>query len=171
MPSFGRSWLKERGSASVSTEEIKALEQICAILEQREEDGFTDLNTSVNGSQHSGSSNDREKIYHSVTRDKLGYKRQDDEENLWFYLLPKAFEKVLCQGFDHKMVIRALAKRRFMIPEKESDGKIRYTHALRVPDKSGTQRAYRISSDILNWSKAEDMPEEARNPHAGETPF
>jgi putative DNA primase/helicase len=104
---------------------------------------------------------DASKVEKTFTRDRVGFREQiledgvnsagevggdEDSENMLFvyYVLPVAFRKEVCKGFDPDIALKALRERGHL----DVNEKGRMTYQKRLPGL-GTQRLYRIRSSIF----------------------
>lgn len=115
-----QSWIDRRGTAGTWDEEA-AIRQIVAFVE-------------ANGASRFQSDSSQ------IVRDRVGFKKQDTNGEIEYQVLPEAFRRDLCAGFDHRMVAQALVKRGYLTP---GSGGHPYTPLRRLPEL-GQKRVYVI---------------------------
>jgi putative DNA primase/helicase len=117
-------WRSDRGD---DPGEIRAaIEQIRTLLERYGDSRFDPVN--------------RTSDVRSVA-DRLGWTRGDGDNRQWL-IPPGIWRGVFCQGFDPKIIARALAERGLLIP----DGEGKFSRSERVDGKSKPMRVYVVTA-------------------------
>ncbi len=138
-------WLTQRGGTE-AMEELRAIEQIKRILERDGDDRFDPLGGNcaieVDGDRN--------------VRNRLGFKKLN-EQGLWeYWVLPEMYKTELCRGFDPKLVTQALKSRGLLASDKH--GKAPFNKAL---PSLGTQKVYVILPTIFGDPEVVTGPHEA----------
>ena len=137
-------WLKSRGGTG-NSEERHMINQVRECLERYGENRFTDYRRAEKDDTHAPD-----------TVNRLGFKRRVNEEDgspFEFYVLPMAFEKDLCKGFNAKDVAKVLKARGFLSANKGNG----VTKSQRLPGFSGTTRVYNITPAIFEYDDEDDL--------------
>ena len=106
-------WLSGRGGAG-DAETREGLAAVRAFLEAHGESRFTPWDADPAAAAH--------------TMNRAGFKRLEDD-GLWFYVLPAAFRKEICKGFNPVSVAKSMAERGWL--KTQSDD--RNTYKAKLP--------------------------------------
>ena len=144
-----RAWLERRGSLGAGDTEA-AIAQIRLFLTlngaSRFETICADDGTKVEKTFTRERVGFREEILEEGADPAGGFSTEEDSENMLFvyYVLPVAFRKEVCQGFDPDTALKALLERGHLDVNERG----RMTYQKRLPGL-GRQRLYRIRSSIF----------------------
>lgn len=126
-----RDWLDGRGGVEPA-ETRDGIAQVRAFFEAHGESRFTLWAADTEDS-------------HRPTINRAGFRRVDREQGTAeYYVLPEAWKKEVCAGFEPVALARVLADRGLLTPDR--DGKLQSRH--RLPG-FGPTRCYRLSAAIL----------------------
>jgi uncharacterized protein (DUF927 family) len=131
---FGE-WLAARGGAG-SSEVREGIAAVRAFLEAHGESRFTYWETAEQ---------DKTK-----TINRAGFRRTDNGDT-WFYVLPEAFRREVCRGFNAAHVAAAMAERGLLKTDRD-----RKTSKQRMPGMgNGPKPCYLVTPAI--WNEAEEL--------------
>lgn len=81
------------------------------------------------------------------TVNRAGFRRENNQSETEFYVLPEVFKQEVCAGMDPRFVARVLVERGLICPDQE-DGK--KPVSLHKPPGMITTRFYHFAASILN---------------------
>ncbi|MBB2170436.1 DUF927 domain-containing protein [Gluconacetobacter aggeris] len=140
-----QAWLGERGSVGAS-EDVKAVEQVRAFIEQHGESRFTNLERLASLAADLGA------IADSKTINRAGFKRKVEtpDGDRWEYLiLPVMWKTEICKGLDAANVAKVVRDAGYLVPG--NDGKS--AQSIRIPGE-GRLRLYVVTSKIMGGTDA-----------------
>ncbi|TCW29530.1 DUF927 domain-containing protein [Gulbenkiania mobilis] len=108
-----REWIGSRGGAG-DAETREGLAAVRAFLETHGESRFTSW--------------DADPATAARTINRAGFRRMEDD-GLWFYVLPAAFQREMCRGVSHSLVAKAMAGKGWL----KTQAKDRFTFKARLP--------------------------------------
>lgn len=135
-----QAWLAERGSTGAG-EDVKAIEQVRAFIEQHGESRFTNLERLASLAADLGA------IPDSKTINRAGFKRKvgTPDGDQWEYLiLPEMWKAEVCKGLDGNRAAKVLRDTGYLVP---GDGK-NTASKVRIPGE-GRLRVYVVKGNIL----------------------
>jgi putative DNA primase/helicase len=130
-----KAWLESRGG-NAATEEIRALQQIRLYIEQHGESRFSSI---------SDPALQLSSIQSFRTHNRVGYFRDNDHGEREYIVTPEAYKSVLCNGFDSRLVTKALRQGSHL--RLGSDGSSQFQ--MRLPGNANSTKVYIIKSSIL----------------------
>lgn len=131
--------VKLRPGGFGSGEEAAMLRQARTFFAEHGEDRFADWDRAESDDSHRPNTQQRAG-WRKTTKDAAG----DANATTW-YVLPDAFEKQVCEGFEREAMLRLLREREHLVPDKGRP----FDHSARLPG-IGKARCYRINSSILD---------------------
>jgi uncharacterized protein (DUF927 family) len=135
-----QAWIDGRGGVQ-PTEIVNGIAQVRQFIELHGESRFTSWSNGEPdyGVPISSSTEDR------PTFNRAGFRRENSNGEIEYYVLQEAWKSEICAGFDPGMIARALVDRDLLIRGK--DGKTQSSH--RLPGFNKVIRCYRLSAAIL----------------------
>ena len=138
-------WLGERGGAG-AMEERRAIAQIRSILERDGDSRFKPLGSNTNP-DWDGTED---------VRNRLGCKKRGADDRWEYWVLPEMYKRDLCQGFDPRLVTKALKDRGYL--QVGNDGKPQVTKTL---PGIGSKKVYVILPAIWGDDEEREVVDEA----------
>ena len=123
-------WIQKRGSA-INQEELDILRQVKGIIEKHGESSFTSINS-------------EDGKFAPITRDRIGFKKKNTDDNVEYLILPEQYKECICKGRDYRTVTKILRKYEWLIP----DGKYNQ-QTQRIPDCKNPVKLYVLSADKI----------------------
>ncbi|CAP57543.1 DUF927 domain-containing protein [Gluconacetobacter diazotrophicus] len=139
-----QAWLSERGSVGAS-EDVKAIEQVRAFIEQHGESRFTNLTPDPT----TGDDRTDDRVR---TINRAGFKRRvtTQDGGRWEYLiLPVMWKTEVCKGLDAANVAKVLRDAGYLTPGSDGKG----ARVVKIPGE-GPSRAYVVSGSIMGGDDA-----------------
>jgi hypothetical protein len=127
-----RDWLESRGGIEPS-EVREGIAQVRAFLEAHAESRFAPWGSDVMPSDAS-----------RPTINRVGFRKITADGETEFTVLPEAWKKEVCVGFDATLLAKTLIERGLLIPDK--DGKFQSRHRV-----GSRPRSWEASMTIKNW--------------------
>jgi len=78
------------------------------------------------------------------TINRVGFRREQHGDTL-YYILPEAWKREVCKGFDHQMIARALLERDILVPGEAGH----LQKKVRLPGMRNPARCYVLQSSIM----------------------
>jgi uncharacterized protein (DUF927 family) len=128
-----KSWIAGRGTTGAVDAEA-ALRQVRRFLEAHGASRFQVVRPGV-----TDSSNDNQ-----IVVNRAGFRQQTPDGETEFLVLPETFKSEVCNGFDYRMVARALRERNLLECQPPD-----LTKRVRLPGNIGLIRAFSIRASIL----------------------
>jgi uncharacterized protein (DUF927 family) len=125
-------WLRDRGTAGAADVEA-GIRQVRAFIEQHGASRFQPYSRRTN-----------QDMTTQIIRDRVGFKEVDGEGVLEYQILPEAFRREVCAGFDATTILRALKDRGHL--EVDSGTHLGVRRSL---PEFGTKRVYVLNQSII----------------------
>lgn len=123
-----RDWLEQRGHTGAADVQ-EAISQIRQFVELHGDSRFAEADADTG----------------RIVLNRVGFKRTGDAGDPEYLVLPEAFKKDLCQGFDPAIVCSELVRRGMLVPDKNG----RFSTVHRIRSLKRPQRVYHLTSKVL----------------------
>ncbi|GAB6035726.1 DUF927 domain-containing protein [Fundidesulfovibrio butyratiphilus] len=141
------SWLEQRGTSG--PQEIdRGVRQVVAWFQKNHLERFPNIKPDTRGDVKAGDAGSAPQAlaWPATTRSLSGYRLTTETGEWIFYVFPETFREEICQGFDHKSLVKELTRRGMLEP----DGSGKATTQIRVPGGRGRVRLYKLNASILD---------------------
>lgn len=130
-------WLSERGTDE-ALEDAKAIRQVKAFIERYGESRFAPLDKrDYYGDEQLGSSRSHQRT---------GFRKEENGNITEYWVLREMYAVELCEGFDPKLVTKALVRKGFLMIGSEGKPQM----LKRIPGLDGQHRVYVIKASIMS---------------------